>query len=57
MKTQIEEPIMQPKIQSMKETWLAEGDDKKDKYQKLKSRQIMNKTSNFSIMQKWHKIQ
>jgi hypothetical protein len=41
----------------MKEAWLAEGDDKKDKYQKLKSRQIMNKTSNFSIMQKWHKIQ
>jgi hypothetical protein len=43
----MEEPIFEAKISSMKEAWLTENDEKKDKYYKLKSKQMMNRTSTY----------
>lgn len=39
----------------MKDALATEGDEKKDKYYKLKSKQMMNRTSNFISYQRNHR--
>ena len=43
VKTEMEEPQFDEKLSSMKKSWI--DSDKRDKYQRMKNKQMMNRTS------------